>query len=167
MLKTKADRAVLQRLYQENAKKLYCVAWKIVQNKAQAEEAVCACFRKLAEDFSKLRCWEYKNLERLCVIVVKNVAMELAAKHGGGVKRAEGEMRSTSHKSKDSESESVITQALRELEEDERNLLFMKYGLELGPKEIGRLFNMTSTEVQRRILNCSEKLVTALEAKTL
>ena len=59
MLESKADKAVLQRLYRENAKVLYGIAWRIVQNEAEAEEAVCTCFGKLAEDFSHFREQDY------------------------------------------------------------------------------------------------------------
>ena len=63
--------------------------------------------------------------------------------------------------------ESILTQALSELKEEDRHFLYMQYGMELDLKEIGRLMNMTSAEAQKKILNCCNNLITVLEAKTV
>lgn len=183
MLESKADKAVLQRLYRENAKVLYGIAWRIVQNEAEAEEAVCTCFGKLAEDFSHFQEQDYKKLEILSIILVKNAALELAAKREGNAGKMQGkkpeavqnaqaqssitnqEKSSECCESHSSKSEDIIIQALQELEEDERCLMYMKYGLELETKEISKLLDMTPTETLEKLLDCSNKIVMILEAK--
>ena len=174
MLETKADKAVMQKLYQESAKKLYFIARQIVQNEAEAEEAVSTCFQKLADNFAEYRSQNYEDLKRLCCIIVKNTANDIAKLHQekeqvlnvGSSKTENAAVRSQeAHESL--KKESILTQALSELNEEDRHVLYMQYGMDLDLKEIGRLMNMTSAEAQKKILNCCNNLITVLEAKTV
>ena len=63
-LETEADKAVIQRLYEQSRQKLYYIAWNILHNEADAEDAVHVCFVKLADKFSKYSHLSYEELEK-------------------------------------------------------------------------------------------------------
>ena len=155
MRKTPEDRALIQRLYQENAQKLYFVAWRIVQNEAKAEEAVYSCFQKLTEDFALCCNQDYGNLERLSVILVKNAAVKMVDGHDGEDRKVKGDDRDVS--------DACIDQAVKKLDEDERHLLYLKHVMQLGLKKIGILLDMEPKETEKKLFACREKIRAALE----
>ena len=155
MRKTPEDRAVIQRLYQENAQNLYFIAWQIVQNEAKAEDAVYTCFRKLTEDFALCRNQDYENLERLCVILVRNAAAKMVDGHDGGGRKVKGHNRDVS--------DACMDRAVRKLDEDEKHLLYLKHVMQLGLKKIGILLDMEPKEIEKKLFACREKIRAALE----
>lgn len=163
MVKTPEDRAVIQRLYQENVKKLYFIARSMVQNKAEAEEAVCVCFRKLTENFVQYRNQDYENLVRLSVILVKNAAAKMADIRDTEVTKGKGNDLGKSEKCTDQEEDCNMTRAVMMLKEDERHLLYLQHVMELRPKEISVLLDMEPKETRKKLLACSKKLKAALE----
>ena len=155
MRKTPEDRAVIQRLYQENAQKLYFVAWRIVQNEAKAEAAVYTCFRKLTEDLALCRNQDYENLERLSVILVKNAAVKMVDGHDGEGRKVKSHNQDVS--------DACMDRAVRKLDEDERHLLYLKHVMQLGLKKIGILLDMEPEEIEKKLFACREKIRAALE----
>lgn len=168
-----SDNEILQKLYIENKQRLYFIAWKIVRNEADAEEAVHVCFLKMMEKISRYRNQPYENLVKLCNTIVKNAATDITR---------EGERKARfGDKLNPDESEVVdyepdvlsriirkyenqrITEAIMRLSEKERELLMLQYDLELKPKEIGELLGISSSMVRKRMLRCRHKLAAILK----
>ena len=162
MRKTPKDRALFERLYQTNAKKLYFFAWHIVQNDKMAEEALCVGFRKLTENWEQCSKLDYENLERLTTILVKNAAAKMTDRHNGEGGNAKVD-RQIPGRSLELEGESTLTQAVGRLPEDERNLLFMQHILQFGPKEIGSLLDLDPNEARKQLEACNKKIRTVME----
>ena len=60
---------------------------------------------------------------------------------------------------------SIIEDALKEMDDEERELLYLQYAAGLKPKEIGEMFNMTSAEVRKKNFVSRNKLAGILEKK--
>ena len=170
MLETEDDRKVFQELYEANRQKLYFMALKVVQNEENAEDAVHTSFLKLAENFAKYRQKSYENLEKLCGTIVVNTANDMARAYARrGEVAGEGEeylpdiAPDILEQLLEQNDRRLIAEALMELKDEERHLLYLQYGLEIKPKEIGELLNMTSASVRRKMLRCRNKLAKILE----
>lgn len=172
-LETEGDKELFQKLYVTNRQKLYSIALKIVPNEDYAEDVVHTCFLKLAENFSKYHHEPFDRLERLCSTIVVNVAFDFARKHfrkdlladgsGEESENPEGFVPDILDLVIEQDKRELVAQALRELKEEERYLLYLQYGLEIKPKEIGELLGMTSVAVRRKMLRCRTKLAKIME----
>ena len=163
MRKTPKDRALFEKLYQKNAKKLYFVARRIVQNEEMAEEAMWRGFQNLTENWEQCSKLDYENLERLATILVKNAAAKMTDRHNVKTGQTKVTDWQKTGKLAELEEENTLTQAVRQLSEDERNLLFMQHVLQFGPKEIGSLLDMNPKEAKKKLADCNEKIRTVME----
>ena len=175
LLETEEDKAVFEKLYQENLQKLFYVANKVLGNEADAEDAVHACFLNLAENFHKYREESYVSLEKLCSVITKNVALDVV-RH----KRYETILSDNSDCWSDGlpdlnvdilqdvlhkEKEEVLAKAMSQLTHEEQSLMYLRYGLLLKPKDIARILNSSSMSIRKKTLNCRNKLARILEVE--
>ncbi len=175
MLETDSDRDVFQKLYDENRQKLYYIALQILRNEADAEDAVHTCFVKLAETFAKYCHLPYEELARLCRTIVRNAANDTAReykKKGNFYDEAglgECQIPDCAPDVLDQLiarfENDLIMQALMCLTEDEREFLYLQYGLGLKPKEIALLLDKPSSAIRKKMLRCRHKLAKILEGE--
>ena len=175
MLETDSDRDVFQKLYDENRQKLYFIAFKILHNEADAEDAVHTCFVNLAETFAKYRHLPYEDLVKLCCTIVKHAATDTAREYKkkvhfydeGGLGECQISERSPDVLDKLIErfENDLIMQALIQLTEDEREFLYLQYGLGLKPKDIASLLGIPPQAVRKKMMSCRQKLAKVLEGE--
>ena len=175
MLESAADKAIFQKLYEENCQKMYYVAWKVLHNEENAEDAVHNGFLNLANNFANYRHQSYENLVKICCIIVKNAAIDIIrenekqcnfSKEKGFTEDSLPDIGpDILEKIMKQQEKSIVVQALMELEEDERELIYLQYAAGLKPKEIGEMLNMTSAAVRKKTFTCRNKLAKSLESK--
>ena len=173
MLETEDDRDVCQKLYEENKQRLFRIANKILQNTADAEDAVQICFSKIIGDFDDYRSMPYDELVILCQTIVKHDAIDIIRQHKKTVNftdemhLGEDDVESFTPDILDQLIEhyeqDLVVQAIMELEEDERELMYLQYVSGLKPKDIAKLFSTTSGVVRKKTLKCRNKLAKVLE----
>ena len=173
VLETEYDRDVCQRLYAENKQKLFRIANKILQNTADAEDAVQSCFSKIIDNFQDYRDIPYDEMVILCQTIVKHEAIDITREHKktvhftDGIYLGEDDVVSYTPDVLDQLIEhyeqSLVVQAIMELNEDERELMHLQYVVGLKPKDIAKLFSTTSGVVRKKTLRCRLKLAKILE----
>ena len=173
VLETEADRDVCQKLYEENRQKLFRIANKIVQNRTDAEDAVHSCFSKVINNFEDYRNMSYEELVIMCQTIVKHDAIDIVREHKKTVNftdeghLGEDDVVGLSPDILDQlierHEKTLVTQAIMELKEDERELMYLQYVSELKPKEIAKLLDTTSGAVRKKTLRCRNKLAKILE----
>ena len=174
-LKTESERKIFEKLYQENAKRLYYIARKIVRNDADAEDAVHNGFVSLTEKYEKYSNLSYIELVRLCTTIIRNEAYDIARKY-----QNEGEFMNKDILGEDEiidggedileeliekSEQSILRDALMELQADEREMLYHRYVTNLQPREISELLHLSSGEVRKKLFKCKNKLSKVLEKK--
>jgi len=175
MLDTESDRDVFRKLYEENRQMLFGIAYDILRNKADAEDAVHTCFLRVADNFAKYRHKPYVALVKLCCTIVRHAATDIAREYQKKT-TINNEMSDLMLEIPDIMPDipdqlieqyegHLITQALFQLEEDERDFLVLQYIWELKPKVIGELLGMSSGAVRKKMLKCRNKLAKILEGK--
>lgn len=173
MLETETDKAAFQKFYEENNSLFFGVAKKILKNAEDAEDAVQTSFLKIAEKYEKYRFQSKENMVRLGCTIVRHAAIDMLR---------EKEMKKTFTDESFSWEDSVpdvapdildqliqktdqrlVSQAIMQLSEEERNYLYLRYVLNLKPKEIGELFDMKPSAVRKKLYQCRSKLAVILE----
>lgn len=173
MLETEADKILFERLYVEDRQMLYLIAFKVLGNVSDSEDAVHTCFLNLAKNFEKYRYESYENLEKLCRAIVKNAAMDIVRTRSKLTQFSEEaelgeeaiiddgpdilEQLILKHDRK------IVFKALMGLTESERELLDLQYSLGMKPKDIAKIFNISSDAARARLLRCRAKLAALLE----
>lgn len=175
MLEDASDRDVFQKLYDENKQMLYHIAFKILHNEADAEDAVHTCFVKMAESFARYRHLPYDDLVKLCCTIVRHTATDIGREYAkktfyhDEMGQGEDQVPDMSPDILDQMIERyekhLIKQALMELTEDERELLYLQYGLGLKPKEIATLLDKPPQAVRKKMMRCRNKLAKILEGE--
>lgn len=175
LLETEDDKKIFEKLYEENKQKLFFIANRVLVNEADAEDAVHTCFLNLAENFHKYREQSYVNLEKLCSVITKNVALDVVRHKkfestysdnidllDSGLPDLETDvLQDVMHR----EREEVLAKAMRQLTEEERALMYLRYGLLLKPKDIADLMNSSSMSIRKKTLHCRNKLARILEVE--
>lgn len=173
VLETEADRDVCQKLYEENGRKLFHIADSILHNKADAEDAVQTCFLKLINNFDGYRNIPYDELVILCQTIVKHNAIDIIREHKKTVSFTDeihlGEGDAIDLASDvlvqviDKYESNLVLQAIMQLNEDERRLMYLQYIYGSKPKDIAKQLGTTSAVVRKKTLRCRNKLAKILE----
>lgn len=175
MLETAADKVIFEKLYEENRQKMHFIARKVVHDETNTEDAVHNGFLKLANNFSKYRHKPYEDLVKICTIIVKNAAIDIIRENRKH-RRFSGENGFTEDSVPDIAPDildkiieqyesALVDEALKELEEAEREILYLQYAAGFKPKEIGEMLDMTSAEVRKKTFVSRNKLAKILERK--
>jgi RNA polymerase sigma-70 factor (ECF subfamily) len=173
VLESEADQEFCQKLYEENRQKLFRIANKVLQNPDDAEDAVQTCFFKIINNFDDYRNTPYDELVIICQTIVKNNAIDIIREHKKKVQFTDeihfGEDDVTNISSDmvdrliEKHEKSLVLQAIMQLNEEERQLMYLQYIYERKPKEIAEELGLTSAAVRKKTLRCRNKLAKILE----
>lgn len=166
MLDSEEERQIFQKIYEDNYRKMYYVARKIVNGHEMAEDAVQEAFCKLAKHFQRYEGLSGKKMEALCITIAKHQAVDLLreAKH-----MADADVETLLLYRPDEEhflEELIeqrdlslkIKQALEMLPEILKLTLELKYYQELNNREIARLLQLPVKTVEMRLYRGRKKL---------
>ena len=172
MLVKKGDKEIVRKLYQENANKLYYIAWRILKNEEESEEAVRNCVRELIHIFSKYPHHTYDELKEMSRVLVAKAAVDIALKKASDkpvTPKPEEELEDVPlikprfHELIVENNEEQIKNALKKLKADEKGFIYLRYGLGMDEKEIGELLNLSTALVKVKIGKCKIRFEEILE----
>ena len=175
MLETETDREVFRKLYEENKQMLFYIANQILKNETDAEDAVQTCFLKMAENFEKYKLQPYENLVRLCCTTVRNAATDIARERKKFKSIDDGNISwedTIPDKSADileqlieKSDQLLVIKAVMQLSAEEREYMYLKYVMNIKPKDIGELLDKESTFIRKKLFLCRKKLADILDNK--
>ncbi len=173
LLRTDSDRDVFQRLYEENEQIFFRTAMKLLQNEADAEDAVQACFLKMIDNFADYRHKPYIELVRICHIVVKHNALDILRDRQKKVNFTDEAYSLEEHipdlapdvleQVVEKYERSLVHKAITMLEPIEQEVLILQYVMDLKPREIANLLSMKPSAVRKKAMRCRMKLAKILE----
>ncbi len=175
VLETDSDRDVFRRLYEENRQMLFAIVRRKVQCEADAEDAISMGLLGVAENFTGYRHLPYEDLVRLTCVAVRNASLDIRRQYEKKVSFFDG-TRSCEDDVPDvapdileqlivQSEQCLVTQALLDLTEEERDILNLQYVWDLKPKTIGKMLSMTAGSVRKKTYKCRNKLAKILEEK--
>ncbi len=162
---------LFEKLYEKNKQMLYMVAYKVLHNKFDAEDAVQNAFIKIAEKFERYRFKPYNSLVQICKTVVRHEAINIIRKRKIWNDFKEGLDRTEIEDiSRDILSDLImryesdmVTGAVMQLEEKDRELLAMQYVHGLKPKAIGKWFRISPKKISKEMMRLRNKVSRILE----
>ena len=130
------DRRILEKLYRENRQSYYYTARKVLTDDLEAEQAVYDGFQLLVSNFGVLRDLDYRSLEQLAFVAIRNEAKRAA------VQKAEKKAAQSAVINPDE-----MKAALLKLPEEERDILLLRFAMHLEAKQIGIFLQIPEDQI--------------------
>ncbi len=169
MAKHRQD-AILHCIYQQYVGLAYYIAFDILQNKEDAEDAVQETFVRIIKNISKISdpfCTKIKNF---VIIICRNVSLDMMKKRELAKMEKLSDCISNKHYEADpydvvSENESlqIIVDAVHELPYRYKDCIYMKLVLELDYQEIADILKQKAETVRKRLQRGKKILSKKLE----
>lgn len=171
MIDSEQERKKLADIYEEHKYALFSYAMKILQNKDMAEDAVHNAFISIIQKKDKYLNLDRQDFRRLAVIIVKNKCIDMLRKQKPYVNKPIEELEIFIESGEVSVDEQIIIESEYELmlkyinsiDEISKQVLRMKYILNMSYKEIGEELGMTPKHVDTRIMRAKEKVRKLIE----
>ena len=130
------DRRILEKLYRENRQSYYYTARKVLTDDLEAEQAVYDGFQLLVSNFGVLWDLDYRSLEQLAFVAIRNEAKRAA------VQKAEKKAAQSAVINPDE-----MKAALLKLPEEERDILLLHFAMHLEAKQIGIFLQIPEDQI--------------------
>lgn len=149
---------MLAQLYDAYENKMYSIAYSILNNVEQAEDAVHDAFIKLIPHLSTIQRIESIKTKRLVVYTIKNIAIDLYRRNRketqlftkGVEEKVTSENQNGVPSVKTVEDRHVITQLLSKLPSKYREIIQYRCFYELSYREIASLLNISEDVAAKR-----------------
>ncbi|MCH5251602.1 MAG: sigma-70 family RNA polymerase sigma factor [Lachnospiraceae bacterium] len=165
LIETPEDKIKFEKLYKNIHRRLLYVALKFLHNQQDAEDIVHDVFAKIAKDYPKYRGKPEKEMLSLGFVMVRNASINLI--------RARERHKETPIEIKDDllgteadpledvlkeENVEVLNQALTDLNEEDKNILVLRYYHSMSYKEIGKLLGLKVKTIDMRLYRIKKRL---------
>ena len=158
------QRELVERIFNEYHIHFQRISFHIVKSEEAAEDVVSATFVKIIDNIEKISDLPCPQMTAFCVTIVKNASIDVLRQLQKSF--PVDFLDNISDKNPDDLEEECIHNAdvnrltglLDQLECDERNFIYLRYTLEMGYKEIGKLLNITEDTAKKRGQRLVKKL---------
>lgn len=162
VLETKDEKRRFQLLHDTYERKLYRVAYNILQEQALAEEALQESWRKIICNFEKIISISGDKTERYLVSIVKNTSLTILRKEKHADPLPEEWELPPSNQGAENEFARLVA-VIRSMPAQYRELLELKFVFEWTNKELAQHFGMKESTVASRIARGRAQLIEKLK----
>lgn len=166
MLETEEDKSKFERLYTKFKQDMYYVAFDILKNKEDAEDAVHQSFLKIAEKFTKISSISRNEIKAYIVIISRNTAINLYRKNKDHAERCAELTEDISDNADqffEQAEQSDLVDAIKSLPQMYKDVLFLFYLQEFSAKETAQMLYITENTVRQRALRAKQMIKKILE----
>lgn len=157
------DKQLFTRLYEAYERKMYAVAYSILQSQSRAEDAVHDSFLKIIKYFEKSKQMPRNEIEGWIVIIVKNIALDYIKKESY-VDYTEMEFSLELVDNTESEAGyNHLVELIRKMPEEYRTVLELKFVLEWTNIDIAEYMGSNENAIGAKIFRARKKLMEAME----
>ena len=155
MLETNEEKNQFEQLYIKYKQDMYAVAYGILKNKEDAEDAVHQSFLKIADNFSKVSQIPCHELKAYIVIICRNTAINIYRQNQNRAK----------HSTELFETEIVdeLLLAIKQLPQIYKDVIYLYFLQEFSAKETATQLEISSELVRQRALRAKKMLKDILE----
>lgn len=171
MIKDETDKELVRSLYENNEQLMYNVAYKILHNRSDAEDAVQDAFVSVINHLEKICEINCNETRFYLVIIVKNISLNMLKKKQRHREVDIDEIFDT-QSDENVEAEALgkinsekIREALRELSDKDYEIMFLYLIKEHTPSEIAQLLGITGNYARQRIFRARQRLIKLLEKR--
>ena len=167
LVETEEERDLVTRLYNMYERKMYVIAYGILKNKQDAEDAVSESFIKLINNLDKVSDINSSKCKGFITIVVKNTAINIYNKHKKDIHPdideaydlSGGDVEEDFLKGFDYES---IHNAVNMLKDEYKQALTLKYFYDMKIDDIAKIIGITYDGTLKRIRRAEQSLYKTL-----
>lgn len=159
----KTEKEEFERFYRKNRRLAMGKAFAILHDKALAEDALSEAFLRLAKCFQKVHNLPSHKLLSYFVIIVRNVSLDMIKKDTVQeyiIFDDELEYPDTALPSAEHER---LTECIEKLSDTDREILYLRYDLELEYGDIAAALSITEAAARQRAMYARNKLKALLE----
>lgn len=162
-LDTGEEKSDFEKLYLEYRQTMYAVAFGILKNEQDAEDAVHAAFLNIAKYYKKVKRIRPENLKAYLVIVVKNTSVNLYRKNENTREHEDSftDLKETIDYLERLEYAQLL-KIISSLPESSREIMFLFFVEGFNVREIADMLNITQNAVYKRLGRAKKLLREAL-----
>ena len=169
--KRKEAKELFHQIYTDNCKLMYKLAYDILHNKEDAEDAVQASFVSLAESFEKIESIDCSKVSGLCTLITRHKAMDMVRKkkHISPKSIDEDEWfddrpeRMPEKSFERKERIRYVKWLLEKLPASSKDIMILKYYYGLSYSEISKIIGLSSKTVAMKVYRAKLKIREVME----
>ncbi len=165
-LETAEDKSQFGDLYIKYKQRMYAVAYKILQNVEDSEDAVHEAFIAIADNFEKIKNFSCQEKEQYIVIIVRNASINIYRKNkkdSEHLAELDNNQPTVNVNFFENIDYQKLLQTISELPLIYKDILFMHYVNHYTTKEISRMLDISMNAVWKRIERAKKLLKEKLE----
>ena len=156
-----------EKIYSIYAKYLYSIGMNILKDETNASDALQNCFMRVFENIDKIDDVTSKQTKSFVSIIMRNESINIYRENKTQNSVTESMEEALYIIVEGSEVEEIFARAelkkevefyLEELNEDDRNIIILKYVKEYSHKEISKIINISIDSVRQRLFRARKKL---------
>ena len=171
MINDETDKELVRSLYEANEQLMYNVAYKILQNRFDAEDAVQDAFVSVINHLERVREINCNETRFYLVTIVKNISLNMLKKKQRHPAVDIDEVFDA--QSDDNIEEEIlgkisserIRDALRDLSDRDYEVMFLYLVKEHSPYEIAQLLGISGNQARQKIFRARQRLIKLLEKR--
>lgn len=165
MIDTPKEKSKFEKIYLEHRQTMYYVAFRILQDAHEAEDAVHQAFLRILPRLRKIDEQDCHKTRAYLVIITENAAIDIYRKRRKLISLEELENLIPSYPSEDAVEKDAILQAIRKLPISYAVVLKLRYAHGHAIEEIAAELDISEENVRQRISRAKKRLQILLEAE--
>lgn len=171
MINNETDKELVRSLYEANEQIMYNIAYNILHNRTDAEDAVQDSFVSVINHLEKIREIDCNETRFYLVIIVKNISLNmLKKKQRHPAVNIDDVFDAKSDENMEDEiigkvSSDEIRCALRDLSDNDYEIMFLYLIKEHTPSEIAQLLGVTGNQARQKIFRARHRLIKLIEKR--
>ena len=150
------------RVYNTYRKLMYSIAYSILQNQQDAEDAVHQAFVSIIENLDKLRDVGSDKTRAYIAVTTRRKALDIV-RYRARISSDIEEMSEQTAITMEFDTENRLALAMGRLPERYRQVLLLKFDIGYSTKELSKLLGMSEDSVQKLIWRAKDRLKVLLE----
>lgn len=165
-LETEYERSLFEQWYLRYRQTMYAVAYGVLHNREDAEDAVHQTFINLAEKYEKAALVPESEMKAFIIVITRNTAINLYRRN----KREAEQLTTLEDDSEPVETDffeqidyEMLVQTIAALPKKYKDVLFLRFVQELSAKEVAELTGIPAETVRKRTERAKKLLKLSLE----
>lgn len=160
MLETPEEKITFEQLYRKYRGLMYHIAYNILHNESDAEDAVHQAFVSIIQHFKKITDIESPQTKAFCVIIVERKALTILRSKAKIIDIYDIEQKGVEIPLP---GDSGLADSMSRLPAKYREVLLLRFYFGYSPHEIANIFHMSHAAVKKLIWRAKIKLATLLK----
>lgn len=160
------DKNYFEQLYLKYRQDMYSIAYSILHNKEDSEDAIHQTFLQIADNFDKIKSIPCQEIQAFIVIIIRNVSLNIYKKNKKRAKRNTETVEINTNIEIDFfekyEYEKLV-ETISQLPQIYKDIIFLRYIEEFTVKEIAHILYVTENTVWKRSERAKKLLKELLE----